>query len=188
MSLRQRLENLSCLFPSSLLSFLLCSFCPEFLSSSCISVSHHAFSNIAPPYLPRPVFLFAIHLSFVFVHFTPPLSFNCLSLCHFAAPFFIANSSLSLIVHTSAHSPSFLLLLPLLLLSVRHRLRSQLTFATRRCSCARTEEHATRTRSASVLQSLRGYCANSPAARRARTATPPLPCTSPRPPCCSALC
>lgn len=69
-----------------LLSFLLCSFCPEFFSSSCISVSHHAFSNIALPYLPRPVFLFAIHLSFVFVHFTPPLSFNCLSLCHFAAP------------------------------------------------------------------------------------------------------
>lgn len=67
------------------------------------------------------------------------------------------------------------------------RLCSQLTFATRRCCCARTEERATWTRSASVLQSSKGSCANSPAVKRARTATAPHRRASPRPPCCSAL-
>lgn len=55
----------------------------------------------------------------------------------------------------------------------------QRTSVTRRCSCARMAGRAFRTRSASVLRSLRGCCANNPAARRARTATLPLPCAPP---------
>lgn len=39
-----------------------------------------------PSLSPPPVFLLPMHLSVVFVHFTPPLSFHRLSLCHFAVP------------------------------------------------------------------------------------------------------
>lgn len=167
-----------------LFSFLLCSFCPEFVSSPYISVSHHAFSNTAPPYLPPPVFLFTVHLSFFLCSLLPHYPFTT---CH---PVTLFPTPLSLILLTSATLSLALFLPPPLplLLYLPACLHSQLTFATRRCSCARTGERATRTRSASVLQSLRGYCANNPAARRAKTATPPLRRTSPQPPCCSALC
>lgn len=98
-------------------------------------------------------------------HPSPRLSF-----CHFA-PLFVPSPfsfffSLPLRV---PHSPS------LFCLSVS----VQPTSVTRRCSCARMAGRAFRTRSASVLRSLRGSCANTPAARRARTATLPLPCTPP---------
>lgn len=187
LSLRQRLENLSCLFPSSCFLFY-------FVLS--------ALNSSPPPVSLFPIMLF---LTLPFLIF-PDLSSSL--------PYIFLSSLCTLLPHyplTACHSVTLLRPLysqllsrsrcpylcslslfsstsPSAALSVCLRLRSQLTFATRRCSCARTEEHATRTRSASVLQSLRGYCANSPAARRARTATPPLPCNSPRPPCCSALC
>lgn len=192
LSLRQRLENLSCLFPSSCFLFY-------FVLS--------ALNSSPPPLSLFPIMLFLTLPLLIFPHlsFSLPyifLSSLCTLLPHY--PFTACHSvtllrplysqliSLSLPLSLPLqflHSPSFpLSRSPSAALSVRLRLRSQLTFATRRCSCARTEEHATRIRSASVLQSLRGYCANTPAARRERTATPPLPCTSPRPPCCSALC
>ncbi|XP_061554109.1 sarcoplasmic reticulum histidine-rich calcium-binding protein isoform X3 [Phycodurus eques] len=62
------------------------------------------------------------------------------------------------------------------------------TFATRRCSCARTAGRATRTRSAPAPPSSRGCCANSRAASRARTATAPPRGGPPPPPCCCARC
>ncbi|XP_070298756.1 netrin-G2-like [Salvelinus sp. IW2-2015] len=64
------------------------------------------------------------------------------------------------------------------------------TCVTRSCSYVRTAGRAPRTRSVSVPQSLRACCANSPAARGARPATPPPPSTSwpPSSPNCSASC
>lgn len=141
------------------------------------------FQHCPPPHPHPPVCHSAIHLSL------------CSSLPHY--PFTTCHFAASSLFPTPLSFPSHLqfFTLPLfhdftLCCSLRlcFHLRSQLTSAMKKCSCARTEERATRTRSASVLQSLRGYCANSPAARRARTATPPLRRTSPRPPCCSALC
>lgn len=170
-----------------LLSFLLYSSCPEFYSSPCISASYHAFCNFAPPYLPPPVSPFAILLSFVFMRFTPQYPFTTCHSVTLLHPFYS-----QLVFHSPYLSdyftPLFSSASSSAVLSVCLHLCSQLTFAMRRCSCARTEERATRTRSASVLQSLRGYCANTPAARQARTATPLLCRTSPWPPCCSALC
>lgn len=192
LSLRQTLENLSCLFPSS--CFLLYFVLPALNSSP----PHVSLFPIMP-FLTLPHLIFphlSLSLSYIF------LSSPCTLLPHYP---FTACHSVTLLCPLYSqllslflpHSPYLCNSFPLPLflysslrcaLCLAFRLRSQLTSATRRCSCARTGGHATRIRSASVLQSSRGYCANSPAARRARTATPPLPCTSPRPPCCSALC
>lgn len=103
---------------------------------------------------------------------SPPLSFSHLSFCHFAplfppSPFWLFFS----LPLRFPHPPS------LTLLSVCASL--QLTSVTRRCSCARMAARVSRTRSASAPQSSRGSCANTPAARRARTATLPPPCTPP---------
>lgn len=117
--------------------------------------------------LPRPLTSLPTHLSSAFVSITPPLSFSHLSFCHFAPLVFSLFFPLFLL--TPALSS---LSLPLLSVSAL-----QLTSVTRSCSCARMAGRAFRTRSASVLRSLRGCCANSPAARRARTATLPPPCT-----------
>lgn len=173
-----------------LLPFLLCSFCPKFSS----------FSS-SPPHL--------CFRSYFFCHCPASSSPTCLSLCQYVSlfplcallphypltachpvtsPCLLYSQLLSLSPYLCNSVTPPLLLPPYAAPSVCLYLCSQLTSATRRCSCARTAGHATRTRSASVLRSLRGCCANTPAARQARTATGPLPCTSPRPPCCSALC
>lgn len=116
------------------------------------------------PTLPQPtVSHLAVHF---YLYFTPPISLYC-----------TVNIFQLLSTHPSPPPTSVCL-----------HLCSQPTSAMRRCSCARTEERATRTRSAYVLQSLRGSCANTPAARRAKTATLPLRRTSLQPACCSALC
>lgn len=101
----------------------------------------------------------------------------------------------------SLHVPLFAIALPFLTpstrfspsLTTRHQPRlpplpSQSTCATRRCSCARTAGRATRTRSACALRSSRGCCANTRAARRGKSATPPRPHASMWPRCCSAPC
>lgn len=135
---------------------------PKFDSSPLISISYHCPGS--SPHLSSPL---SLHLSSPFASFTPPLSFSRLSFCHFAP--------LSLFPFLSGFSP-YLCNPPPPLPSVS---ALQQTSAMRRCSCARMAGRASRTRSASVLQSLRGCCANNPAARRARTATLPLPCAPP---------
>lgn len=92
-----------------LLPFLLCSFCPKFFSSSPhVSVSHHASSTTALPHLPPPVSL-CQYISFPFMSFTPPLSFYCLSSCHFAVPSLFSTSlSFSPYLCISVNLPLFL--------------------------------------------------------------------------------
>lgn len=111
----ERLENLSCLFPSSCFLFY-------FVLS--------ALNSPPPPpptasrlpiilLLPLPCLIFShlslslpIHLSFPFMCLTPPLSFNCLSFCHFAVPsLFPTPLSFSLPLQFR-HSTSLLLLPP----------------------------------------------------------------------------
>lgn len=171
------------------LSFLLCSFCPGFLSSSpflflimfCLTL----------PLLSSPTCLPLCHTSFLRLCalYSPTILLPPVILS-LPRMLFIHNSSLPFTLPLQIlHPPSSTPLPPML-----HFLFSpffsflQLTFVTRKCSCARTEERATRTWSASVLQSSRGYCANIRAVRRARTAAALLCRTLPRPPCCSALC
>lgn len=167
------------------ISFLLCSFWPKFFySSPNISVSYHCL-----PHLPTCLSFYQCILLTPFMCLSPHYPFPA---CHSVTLLHLLYSqllSLSSYLCNSVTLPLFLhLSLCRSVCLSRLRLCSQLTCVTRRCSCARTVGHATRTRSASVLRNLRGCCANTPAVRRAKTAMPPPPCTSPPPPCCSALC
>lgn len=171
MSLRENWENLSCLFPSSCFLFQLCSFWPKYFSSSLhLSICNHCPTSSSHLSLSSTSF-FSLYVPYSPTILILPVILSLRRVLY----------SRLLFLLTSAISRLYLYFLCL-------HLYSQLTFAMRRCSCARTAERVTRTRSASVLQNLRGSCANTPAVRRARTATLPLPCTPPRPLCCSALC
>lgn len=188
-SLRKDWKNLSCLSPSSCLLF--------FFVLSALNSPPPPSSPSHPSvcYLPILPFLIFPHLFLsLSTHLSPPLlcallPHHPLTACHsvtlphrsfIPTPSSLSPSPLALSIAPALSAPPTL--------PVRPHAFSQSTFAMRRCSCARTAGRATRTRSASVLQSLRGYCANTPAARQARTATPPPPRASPQPPCCSALC
>lgn len=158
---KDKLENLSYLFPSSCFLPFFLSVWPKFDSSPLISISYRC-----PGSSPHLSSSLSIHLSSPFVPFTPPLSFSRLSFCHFAP----LSVPVPLRFSSVTSSPA----LPVPSVSAL-----QQTSAMRRCSCARMAGRASRARSASVLQSLRGCCANNPAARRARTATLPLPSAPP---------
>lgn len=77
---KDKLENLSYLFPSSCFLPFFLSVWPKFNSSpTLISISYHC-----PGSSPHLSSSLSIHLSSPFVPFTPPLSFSRLSFCHFA--------------------------------------------------------------------------------------------------------
>lgn len=169
-----RVENFISPLGFLLLSFLLCSLCPELppSPSCCICFPLHFV-------LTSPLFI-SSYLSFCLPHIFPHPSITCQAVTLLST---LGFKLLTAILFTSTNPfaqlppPSFSSIFCL-----------QPTFAMKRCSCARMEERASRTRSVCVLQSSKGYCANSPAVRRGRTAMAPLRRTSAQSHCCSALC